>query len=155
MPEPKRSRRGLVIFLLLVAGGVTAYEVLNGPPKTLTLTGVVTTDDVVVSPLVTARLDKLLVKEGDSVKSGDLLAVLSPGEFAADTAFYTHSADGFSGQIEQNQSSLRYEELQMGQQIRQAQATLASVEAQQAEATANLDNAKTNRDRTAVLLQKG
>jgi HlyD family secretion protein len=155
MPEPKRSRRGLLVFIVLAAGGTVAYRVLDRPPKTLTLTGVVTTDDVVVSPLVTARLDKLLVKEGDSVKSGDLLAVLSPGELAAESSFYTHSAEGFSGQIAEDQATLRYEELQTGQQIRQAQATLAAVEAQQAEAAANLENAKTNLKRTETLLASG
>ncbi len=155
MPEPKRSRRGLVVFLLLVAAGTAAYEFFNRPPKTLTLTGVVTTEDVIVSPLVTARLDRLLVKEGDSVKSGELLAVLSPGELAAETAYYAHSAEGFSGQIAESQASLRYEELQTGQQIRQAQATLAAAEAQQAEADANLGNAKTTLERTKLLFERG
>src|SRR5215470_15958089 len=129
MPEKKRSPRGLVIVLLLAAGGTFAYQKLNQPPKAVTLTGIVTTEDVLVSPLVTARLDRLLVREGDSVKAGDLVAVLSPGELAAESDFFTHSAQGFSGQIEQNQANLRYEELQTGQQIRQAQATLAAAEA--------------------------
>ena len=129
MAEPKRSRRGLFVVLALAVGGVFAYRAFDRPPATVTLTGVVTTDDVVVSPLVTARLDKLLVKEGDSVKPGQLVAVLAPGELAAESEFFTHSAQGFTGQIEENAAALRYEELQTGQQIRQAQATLAAVEA--------------------------
>src|SRR6188768_900164 len=120
MPEAasKRPKRGLVILLVLGAGGAFAYRTLSAPPSTLTLTGVVTTNDVVVSPLVTAHLDKLLVKEGDTVKSGDLLAVLSPAELAAESDYFAHSARGFSGQIEETQAALRYAELQTGQQIR-------------------------------------
>jgi len=157
MPEtkPKRSPRALIVVALLVTGGVFAYRAATAPPKTLTLTGLVTTDDVIVSPLVTARIEKLLVKEGDSVKSGDLLAVLSPAELAAESDFFKHSAEGFSGQIEQTQASLRYEELQTGQQIRQAQATLAAVEAQHAEAQANVQNARSNLGRTRSLIASG
>ncbi|HEX5099485.1 MAG TPA: efflux RND transporter periplasmic adaptor subunit [Polyangiaceae bacterium] len=157
MPEakPKRSPRGLLVVAALVTGGVFAYRAYTAPPKTLTLTGLVTTDDVIVSPLVTARVEKLLVKEGDSVKSGDLLAVLSPAELAADSDFFKHSAEGFSGQIAQTQASLRYEELQTGQQIRQAQATLAAVEAQRAEAEATVKNARSNLARTRALLASG
>jgi HlyD family secretion protein len=155
MPEPKRSRRGLVVLAALALGGTLAYRAYSQPPKTLTLTGVVTTDDVIVSPLVTGRLDKLLVREGDAVKPGQLVAVLSAAELAAESDFFAHSAQGFSGQIEQNQASLRYEELQTGQQIRQAQATLAAAEAQQAEAVANLENAKLTLARTTSLLASG
>jgi HlyD family secretion protein len=157
MPEdkPKRSPRALLVMAALAAGGFFAYRAATAPPKTLTLTGLVTTDDVIVSPLVTARVEKLLVKEGDSVKSGDLLAVLSPAELAAESDFFKHSAEGFSGQIEQTQASLRYEELQTGQQIRQAQATLAAVEAQRAEAEATVQNARSNLTRTRSLLASG
>jgi HlyD family secretion protein len=155
MAEKKRSPRRLLIVVALAAGGTFAYQKLNQPPKSLTLTGLVTTEDVLVSPLVTARLDKLLVQEGQSVKAGDLMAVLSPGELAAESDFFAHSAQGFSGQIEQSQANLRYEELQTGQQIRQAQATLAAAEAQQAEAVANLENAKSNLARTQSLLESG
>jgi HlyD family secretion protein len=153
--EPKRSRRGLVVLAIIVAAGWGGYRYANQPAKSVRLTGMVTTDDVLVSPLVTARLEKLLVKEGDSVKSGDLLAVLAPGELAAESEFFARSVQGFSGQIEEGQATLRFEELQTGQQIRQAQATLAAVEAQQAEAKANLDNARSNLERSQSLLAKG
>src|SRR4051812_28748231 len=153
--RPKRSKRGLVLVLVLGVGAVLAYRTWSAPPSTLTLTGVVTTNDVIVSPLVTAHLDKVLVKEGDTVKAGDLLALLSPAELAAESEFFAHSAQGFSGQIEETQASLRYEELQTGQQIRQAQATLAAVEAQATEASANLENAKNELARTRSLMANG
>ena len=50
-----------------------------------------TTNDVIVSPQIAGQLQKLLVKEGDIVKKGQLLAVISPDELRADTAFYTHN----------------------------------------------------------------
>ena len=153
--KPKRSPRGLLVFAALVVAGVLAYRAWTAPPKTVTLTGVVTTDDVVVSPLLTARVDKLLVKEGDAVKSGDLLAVLSPAELAAESEYFRHSAQGFSGQIEETQASLRFAELETGQQIRQARATLAAVEAQEAEAVANVETARSNLARTRSLVASG
>jgi len=51
------------------------------------LTGIVTTDAVIVSPEIQGRLQQLLVREGDAVTNGQLLAVIQPQEQQANMAF--------------------------------------------------------------------
>ncbi len=72
--------RKFVITLLVLGAALTALVFFRRHPTPLTLTGTVTTNDVLVSPQVTGRLDSLLVAEGDSVASGQLIALLSPEE---------------------------------------------------------------------------
>ncbi len=157
MATPKKgggaARR--VLLLLIAAGGITTYYVVRSRATELVLTGVVTTDDVIVSPLVTGQLTTLSVKEGDAVKRDQLLAVLSPGELKADRNFYAFNAKGFSGQIQEGEAALRLQERQTEQQIRQAEAQLAATVAQQAEAKANLENSITSQKRVESLAEKG
>ncbi len=142
----------LVVILVIVAG---VYYVLNARPTTLTLTGVVTTNDVIVSSQIGGQIGQLKVKEGDAVTKDQLVALIVPDELRADSAYYAHTAEGASSQVKQNEAALRFEELQVESQIRQAEATLASAEAQQASAAADLENAKLTYDRGRGLLKSG
>jgi multidrug resistance efflux pump len=78
-------KRGLIylgILLVVVLAGVVLYKVMSRPHP-MELTGIVTTHEVNVSSQVQGRLVKLLVREGDSVKPGDLLALVDPEELKA------------------------------------------------------------------------
>jgi HlyD family secretion protein len=119
------------------------------------LTGIVTTNDVIVSPQVSAQLTKLLVKEGDKVEANQLLAVLSPDELRADQAYAAQSEKGLGDQVEVSEAALRYQEQQTAEQIKQAQANLATNIAQQAEAAANLNIAKLSLTRSEAMLKAG
>ena len=84
-----------VIPLLVIIGvGVGAWYYTSRPPTSLTLTGIVTTHHIVVSPQITGRITELKAQEGDTVKAGQLLAVLSPDELREERAFYSFSAAG-------------------------------------------------------------
>ena len=62
-----RKKAAILIGLLLAAGaGIYAYRRL--PPAALVLTGIVTTNDVIVSPQIAGQIGQLLVTEGDAVK---------------------------------------------------------------------------------------
>jgi len=148
-----RKRLILSAAAVLVVAGI-AYAIF-APAKPLVLTGIVTTNDVIVSPQVGGQVQKLLVNEGDSVIAGQLLAVISAGELAADQAFYAHSAAGMATEVRETESAVRYQQQQMTQQVRQAEATVASAEAQRAQAAADLTNAQTNYDRYVALLKSG
>src|SRR5580704_7247272 len=139
MFDMKRLRI-VLILLVVVGGGVGAYLYLNRPPTRLTLTGIVTTNDVVVSPQIAGQIRQLLVAEGDVVKKDQLLAVMMPDELRADSAYYARSAEGFGSQVKESEAALRFQERQTIDQISQAEATLASTEAQQAAAVADLEN---------------
>jgi multidrug resistance efflux pump len=147
--------RRLLILLVVVGAGVGAYWYVNRRPTSLTLTGIVTTNDVVVSPQIAGQIRQLLVNEGDVVKRDQLIAVMTPDELRADSAYYARSAEGFGSQVRESEAALRFQERQTTDQISQAEATLAAAEAQQAAAVADLENARLVFERTRDLSQRG
>jgi HlyD family secretion protein len=147
--------RPLLILLVLGAAGYGIFRYVNRRPTGLTLTGIVTTNDVIVSPQIAGQIRQLLVNEGDVVRKGQLVAVIMPDEFRADIAYYQHSAEGLGSQVKESEAALRYQERQTFDQIRQAEATLAAAQAQQAAAVADLENARLVFERTRDLSQKG
>jgi HlyD family secretion protein len=142
--------------LLVIAGlGAGLYWYLNRQPDALVLTGVVTTNEVVVGPQIGGRIDELRVQEGDTVKQGQVVAVISPDELRAESAYAVHNVEGITSQIQQSQAALRYEEQQMNEQVHQAESNLAATEAQQAAAAAELEAARINLERTQSLAREG
>ncbi len=150
----KRKRIALVAALVLVAAGAS-FLVLRARSRVLVLTGIVTTNDVIVSPLITGQVSQMLVQEGDTVRRGQLLALIRPEELKADTAFYGEGAKGAAEQVKEGQATLSYQKKETEDQIAQAQASLAAAEAQQAEAAATLENARLTFERTQQLARDG
>lgn len=150
------SRQRLLLYAgaaLLVIIIVVAWWRSRDVP--LVLTGIVTTGDVVVSPQVGGQVGQLLVQEGDTVTKGQLLAVITPAELAADQAYYAHSAEGNKGEVRQSEAALRFEERQASERVKEAQATLAATIARQSEAAATRDEAKRSLDRVLSLSRDG
>ncbi len=135
-----------------IVGGV---GLLGCGPTTITLTGIVTTNDVLVSSQVAGQIDTLLVTEGDSVTRGQLLAVVAPGELRAENEFYTHSAQSSTAQVRQAEATLRWQNRQTIDRIAQAEATAAAVASQQRAAEADLDMARLTFQRVEGLATQG
>ena len=150
----KRVRPILVLLLLLAIGG-SAYYYANRTPSSLVLTGVVTTNDVMVSPQMAGQIQQLLVTEGDTVKKDQLLAVLTPDELQQERAFYTQSAQGATSQVRESAAALRFQERQTAEQIQQAEATLSATESQRTAAEADLENARLNSERQQKMTSQG
>ena len=93
----KRKILILLLILLGVAGGI--YYAATRSPGKIVLTGIVTTDEVIVSPEIQGRLEQLLVREGDAVTNGELLGAIQPQEQQADVAFYASSEQQSSAQV--------------------------------------------------------
>ena len=141
------SRKFAVLVLILAAASAgVLYYTARIRPGGLVLTGIVTTDDVAVSSQIAGRLSRLLVKEGDSVTRDQLLAVIEPEELKADQAYFAHSEEGYSAQVQEAEAALRFQELQTRDLIRQAEAAVAATEAQQANQwpTSNARGSTTN-----------
>jgi HlyD family secretion protein len=148
-----KLRRALTLLvIILLAAAVYAYATRT--PASLTLTGIITTNDVIVSSQVAGQIERLLVKEGDEVEASQLAAVIAPEELAADTSYYQQNAAGLSSQVRESEAALRLEEQQTASQIKQAQATLAAAEAQLAAARADFENAQLTFTRTTRLAQQ-
>jgi HlyD family secretion protein len=146
--------RRIVLGLLVIGAGVGVY-LSQRTPEELVLTGMVTTDDVVVSSQLSGQLSKLLVKEGDHVARDQLLAVMSDAELSAERAFFVSTEQGSANGMLESEATLRYQERLAAQQIREAEASHAAALAQFKEAESNQQQASRARDRAETLLKGG
>ena len=149
-----RRLRPLILVLLVLGLAAAVYAYASRAPAVLVLTGIVTTDDVIVSPQVGGQIADLRVREGDTVTKGQLLAVIRPDELRADTAYYAENQQGLSSQVRESQATLRFQQRQTADQIAQAESTLAATEAQVKAAAADLENARLVFTRTQSLAEK-
>ena len=127
-----------ILIVLILCGGVVYYKAVTRV-QPLVLTGIVTTNDVVASSQIQGQLAQVLVKEGDTVKAGQLLAVIEPQELRADESYYLHAERGSASQVAEAEAALKYQEEQTHDQIKQAEAALAAAQAQEDEAKADLE----------------
>jgi HlyD family secretion protein len=105
----KRKIPILILILAVVAGGI--YYATARQSSEIVLTGIVTTDDVIVSPEIQGRLQQLLVKEGDAVSKGELLGVIQPQEQQADVAYYASNQQQMAAQVIQAEADLENAQL--------------------------------------------
>jgi HlyD family secretion protein len=150
----KRLRRPLILLLVLAAATAT-YLYLQRTPAALILTGIVTTNDVIVSPQIAGQIEQLLVNEGDLVKRDQLLAVIKPDELRQERAYYTQTAQGVSSQVKESEAALRFQERQTRDQITQAEATLSSAESQEIAAEADQESARLSFERLQKMSSRG
>ncbi len=75
-------KRRIIIILAAVAAvaGIFSY-LANRKPREIVITGIVTTEDVIVGPQVQGQLEKLFVQEGDHVRTGQLLGRIRQQEW--------------------------------------------------------------------------
>jgi HlyD family secretion protein len=149
-----RKSIALIAIPVLAALGIAAYLAFSRP-GVLQLTGIVTTNDVILSPQIPGQVDRLLVTEGDTVKRGQLLAVIKPDELKADTAYYAQSAEEVASQVKESEAALSYQREVTANQIREAEASLSSAEAQRAAAAADTENARLVFERNQRLMDQG
>ena len=116
-----KKRLPLLILLLLLVAAAIYFGVLRSP-RQIVLTGIVTTDSVIVSSEIQGRLQELSVRQGDQVTNGQLLAVIQPQEWKADVAYYANNEQQSAAQVAQAEADLKFQELQTSNQIRQAEA---------------------------------
>jgi HlyD family secretion protein len=107
-----------LVVILALGGGIYWYS--TRPITSLTLTGTVTTHEIVVSAQIGGRIERLLVNEGDTVTKDQLVAVLAPAELQQERAFYEASAEGAGSQVAESEAALRLQERQTFDQIKQA-----------------------------------
>lgn len=94
------------VLVVIIVVSIILYVVLTRPPNEITLTGVVTTDEVIVSPEIEGRLEKLFVAEGDGVTNGELIAQIQPELWNADASFYASSEQQSSANLAQAKADM-------------------------------------------------
>jgi len=140
---------------LLTVASLVWYLLTTRHSKDLQLVGTVDANQVEVSSKIPGRIQTLTVEEDDSVKAGQLIAVMESDdlEAALKAAQATAASDRWklSGAMEtehQNQGETLSGTLSAQAQVRAAQATLA-------QAQANLDHQRADTTRTVALAQQG
>jgi HlyD family secretion protein len=89
-PPPKRRPPKFLIPVVLILLGAGAYWAYRNflapaplPSNVLTMTGRIEGDDAAIAAKAPGRILELLVREGDEVKAGDLLARLDDEQIRA------------------------------------------------------------------------
>ena len=157
-PKRKRSRRiiGAVVLLALLFGALFLIWKLflsrpAAPDSVIALSGRVEGDDSAVAPKTTGRILQIQVREGDTVKAGDTIAILGDEQLRAREEQSRAALDQAEAkakwaldQIAVLQEQLRQSELQTEQakidaagRVRQAEADLAAAEANLAQQEAS------------------
>jgi multidrug resistance efflux pump len=126
-----------LVPLVLIAAAAGSYWLHRPVDSDLVLTGVVTTEDIIISAQISGLVDSLAVGPGDPVRRGQLLAVVAPAELEADESYFLHSAEASSAQVSA------------------AEADVAAAEAAVVQAEATLAQARQTLDRTASVVASG
>jgi HlyD family secretion protein len=149
------KRKFLLIILVAAAVAAGVWIALASHRREIVLTGIVTTDEVVVSAEIQGRLQQLLVRQGDTVTNGQLIALIQPAERAAQLDFYKRSAQQSSSQVTEAEADLDFQEAQTSNLIWQAQANLSATKDQVTQAEADLENAQLSFKREQELNKQG
>jgi HlyD family secretion protein len=149
------KRNVIVLILVIAAVAIGLYVFLRPGRGEVVLTGIVTTDEVIVGPEIQGRVQQLLVREGDTVTNGQLVAVLQPQEWTAAMQFYTNTARQMSSQVTQAEANVKFQEQQSSNLIWQSEANLASAQDQVVQAQADSENASLTFKREEGLYKQG
>lgn len=117
-------KRVVIVLLLVAAVAAGVWYSRSDETEGLVLTGIVTTEDVIVSPQVAGRIERLPVDVGDEVAEGDLIALIQPAELEVDEAYYQHGLEALSAQV----SAAEADVLAAESQASEARAALARAE---------------------------
>ena len=123
-----------VIFLISL--GAYLYSTPQG--SEIPLTGIVTGNEVLVSPQVSGRMVRLLVDEGSEVKSGQLLAELDGAEWQAARDSAAANVRALEARAASIQNTWIWTNEQTEATVRQTEASLTAVSAQLEQARAAL-----------------
>ena len=177
-PAPRRRTLARVLIPLLaalavVAGANLAYRFFfrgpAAPASIVRLAGRIEGDDSAVAPKVTGRILEIRVREGDSVKAGDVIAVLDDPQLHSREQQARSQAEAAGAQLSSSQQQiailtdqLQQTELQTSQasvdadgRVLQAEAELSHAEAELAQQEASLKLAVYDRDAYTRLARDG
>src|SRR5579872_4721902 len=139
--------------LFLIALGL--YIVYTPHEQEIPLVGIVTGTDEIVSPMVTGRLQRLLVDEGSSVKAGELIAEIDPSELVAARDAASANIQMLQARLSQSSTTRTVSDETTSAGVDQASASLASMRSQLDQARAMLKLNEVTYQRDQGLFQGG
>jgi len=150
-----KPQRFAVLLLVILAIATAYYFWSTDREEGLVLVGTVDANQVIVSPRVQGRIEKLLVDEGTEVKAGDPIAVLDSAEITAEKQAAEATLASLRSRVAQSRSTLESTTGTTSSDVQNAQAMIQSYTAQLREAEATLEVQKLDTNRTVDLAQQG
>jgi HlyD family secretion protein len=171
-PKPRRKVFPVIILVL----GVAAFFIWRGyfanptvPASIVTLSGRIEGDDSAVSPKTAGRILEIRVREGDTVKAGDVIALLDDAQIRAREDQAKAALDGaearaksaddqiavYQQQLQQNDLQTEQSKVDAGGRVRQAEADVAAAESDLAQQEASLKLAQFDNDAYQKLVKTG
>ena len=173
---PKKKRRppvGLLLVLLLAGGGYFIWKnYVQQPPvpaNLVVLSGRIEGDDSTVAPKVSGRIAEIRFREGDTVKAGDIIAVMddvqarsredqvkaSISEAEARVHLVQQQVAILEDQLRQADLSTDQSRVDANARVLQAEAEISAAEAQLAQQQASLKLAAWDREAYTKLAKDG
>jgi HlyD family secretion protein len=130
--QPRRSRRGIIVAVALlaaIAGGYAIWKAFFAtqpvPDNVVMLSGRIEGDDSSVASKATGRILEVRYREGDSVKEGDIIAILDDRQVQA----REEQANFALSQAEARNKSAKDQIAVLQAQLQQSEAELSQQEA--------------------------
>ena len=172
-PAKRRRRAPLLLLVILIVVGIVVWRFALGTPTVpdniVALSGRIEGDDSAIAPKTSGRIAEIRFREGDSVKTGETIAILDDAQVRAreeqsQAALLASEAReraarsqlaALQDQLEQSQVQTNQARIDAEGRVRQAEADLSSAEAELAQQEASLKLALFDRDAYTRLAQTG
>ena len=149
-----RNKFAILLGVILVVA--SAYYLFStSRSRDLVLIGTVDSNQVIVSPQIQGRIQKLLVDEGTQVKAGDLIAVLDPSELEAEERAAAATIASMRFKVSESHYTQQSTQGSTTSDVANAQARLQSARAQLLQAEATLQRVESDSRRTIELAKEG
>ncbi len=145
----------LILLSIIAVISATYYWISKDHTNDLVLIGTVDSNQVVVSPQVPGRIQRLLVEEGTQVKAGDLIAALDPSELEAQERAAAATIASLRSRVAETQYTERSTKGSTKSEVVNAQARLQSARAQLLQAEAMLQRTESDSRRMIELAKQG
>src|SRR6266536_1748920 len=175
MPQKKLSRTiriAAILTVVLVAGFFVWWFLIRQPPipnNIIALSGRVEGDDSVVAAKTSGRIREIHVREGDTVKAGDVIAILDDEQAAAREQQARAAAQEaetritrskeqvgvLTEQLKQARFTVEQARLDAQGRVHQAEAQVATAEANLSQARAGYEQARYDAERFTRLAKSG
>lgn len=150
------ARNKFFMFLgLLLILAATYYFFSTDHSSDLVLIGTVDANQVVVSPKISGRIERLAVDEGTAVKAGDTIAVLDSEELTADRQAAEALVTSLRHQVSQTRATEQQTAGETSSGVVNAQARLRAAQATLLQAQADLQRIEGDTRRNVTLAQQG
>jgi len=150
----KVSRFFIFLFVLFIIAGVI-YFFTTPRGGDIQLTGIVTGNEVIVSPQTAGRLQTLLVDEGSQVKAGQLVAEIDPRDQEAALKAAEDNIHTLQARLTQSSETKSMNDSQTSSALRQAQAAVNATNSQLDQARATLWQTEQTYNRQKSLAEQG